>query len=245
MQSVVRKILSLLLKLPQDAIIRSIIRETFIGEVISERVVEYPFVFRHLDIPVGSRVLDVGCCFSLLSLQLASLGYNVYGVDIEEYPYTHPNFKFFRMDICKTHFPDEYFDGVIAVSTIEHIGIPFSFTKLNVLKRKTSKRRDLEAMKEIRRILKSNGLLIMTVPFGNAFVETISHRIYDEKELDKILEGFRREKVEFYIKKEGRWIRAHQIEAKSVKSSDGIVRAVACIKARKIPNASNNNVPST
>lgn len=70
------------------------LKHEFAVEYASERIVEYPWVFRNLELDAG-KILDVGCCKSKLSIQLASLGYKVYGIDISNYLYKHPNFKFF------------------------------------------------------------------------------------------------------------------------------------------------------
>jgi len=158
-----------------------------------------------VNFPKGGKILDVGCCYSLLSIQLASMGYEVYGLDVEEYHYTHPNFRFVRSDIRKTNFPDEYFDVIVAVSTIEHVGIPFSFSKQRPLKGK-SVRGDYEAMKEIYRILKPLGILLITLPIRGSFVETSTHRIYNKRELNKLLKGFEVESMEVFVNKSNCWL---------------------------------------
>src|SRR4030081_2990637 len=63
---------------------------------ITERIVEVPFVLQHLCLPEHSRLLEFGCSQSLVSLQLASLGYEVSAVDIEDYPFSHPNLHFHK-----------------------------------------------------------------------------------------------------------------------------------------------------
>ena len=47
--------------------------------LVNERIVEYPQIFQWLR--PGSVVLDIGCVTSRLPIQLASLGYEVHGVD--------------------------------------------------------------------------------------------------------------------------------------------------------------------
>src|SRR2546428_9643071 len=54
--------------------------------VVVERVVEIPFVVRHVPPVANTRILDFGCTESPLPIHLASLGYQVTGVDLRPYP---------------------------------------------------------------------------------------------------------------------------------------------------------------
>lgn len=62
-----------------------------------ERIVEYGWTqnMKHRE----GKVLHVGCWGTLFPIQLASLGYKVVGVDLRDYPYSHPNFEFVRGDL--------------------------------------------------------------------------------------------------------------------------------------------------
>jgi SAM-dependent methyltransferase len=115
--------------------------------VINERIVDYSFVHQNIGLDGKGRILDVGCHGSKLVIELASLGYETYSIDGIEYPLQHPNFTFVQGDICKTPFPDDFFDAVTAVSTIEHIG-------LGRYEDPTYSNGDKKAVKEIKRILK-------------------------------------------------------------------------------------------
>jgi 2-polyprenyl-3-methyl-5-hydroxy-6-metoxy-1,4-benzoquinol methylase len=54
-----------------------------VGKTKSERAVEYPWVLKQLNtLHRGARVLDVGCCESLLSFKLVAMGFQVVGIDI-------------------------------------------------------------------------------------------------------------------------------------------------------------------
>jgi len=153
----------------------------------TERIVEYAFV--HEKIPFngkGKKVLDIGSGASGLSLELASKGYHVYALDVNlnsVLPFVkHPNLEFIRGDIRKTLWEDAYFDFITCVSVLEHIG-PLENTK-----------DDMIALQEIRRILKNDGQLILTVPFGIKSIHTHQGwfsadygRIYDQHSLVSIL----------------------------------------------------------
>ena len=62
--------------------------------VVNERVADYPFVHQNVGISLNGkgRILDVGCHGTKLVIELASLGYEVYGIDGIKYPLEHPNF---------------------------------------------------------------------------------------------------------------------------------------------------------
>lgn len=103
-----------------------------------ERAVEVPFVFKHLPDPPAT-ILDIGCVGSNFLAETTTLGFNAYGIDIraidqfggQSYD-AHP--KFVLADGRKIPFQDNFFDAVIAISTIEHAGSNYL--------RKKNRRRD-------------------------------------------------------------------------------------------------------
>src|ERR1035441_5680742 len=55
--------------------------------IFSERIIEYPMLFRHLGkTSENCRILDFGCVEDLLPIHLACLGYRVTGMDFRPYP---------------------------------------------------------------------------------------------------------------------------------------------------------------
>lgn len=151
------------------------IMKTLFGDIygsdapsITDRYIEYPWAIKKLLNKKGN-VLDVGCSGSIFPYILDALGYWVWGIDIR--PCFEPNFTFVQDDICDTDFEDEEFDIITAISTIEHI------------------KDDYQAIMEIYRILKPEGLFLMTVPYGK-YKETKFHRVYDNIRLEHILKDF-------------------------------------------------------
>jgi len=67
-------------------------------------------------------------------------------------------------DVRKTNFPDDYFDLISCISTIEHIG------RDNTVycdgRAKDDDKGDLHAMKELCRITKAGGKIVVTAPYG-------------------------------------------------------------------------------
>lgn len=197
---------------------------------LSERVVEYPFVLRHLEMPPAGAVLDVGCGSSYFPGILAALGYRTYGIDIEDYPVVLPNFTFVKSDATKTSFPDSLFDRICAVSTIEHIGV-----------KQVSPRRhteiggggDRETMLEFQRILKSGGKVLLTVPYGGrGRVVRNYQRFYTRKSLALLLHGLLVEVEEYYARLGLTWTQVDKGAADRIEESVSQY-AVACVVATK------------
>lgn len=129
----------------------------------SERCIEIPWA---LSLYAGEPVvLDVGYAHAegryisaLLSLCIPEL----HGIDLVKktirgiIPHT--------MDIRKTTFPDNFFDMVFCISTLEHIGRDVS--RYTHTAGEIQGDGDLEALREIVRITKNRGKIVLTVPYG-------------------------------------------------------------------------------
>jgi len=200
----------------------------------STRIVEYPFIFKNMATAKRGKVLDVGCSGSYLLTELAALGFQVYGIDTRKYLVKYPNVTFIQGDIRKTRFQNGFFDAVTAVSTIEHIGITEYGNTIEDV------RGDKKAIEEISRILKPNGILLLTAPYGNskayekvyraAGCARVPFRIYNNNSLKDLLQGFRIESIEYYAKsKAGYWLQTSMEKAETS-------GAVVLVKASKTKN---------
>lgn len=161
---------------------------------VNERIVEIPFVLENLHLAgkENFKILDVGCMESALPLMLASLGHEVYAIDIRRYPYTHPRLVFLSADICSMPFKAQVFDAVVAVSVVEHLG-------LGAYGDSAYSSADITALEKISGCLKNGGLLFLTVPFGRRSVNK-QQRVYDIDSLKKLFGGiFTVKKMEFSV----------------------------------------------
>jgi 2-polyprenyl-3-methyl-5-hydroxy-6-metoxy-1,4-benzoquinol methylase len=150
---------------------------------VNERIVELPYVLRALaPIRSGASVLDVGATESLLSLHLASLGYNVTAIDPRPYPVEHPRLEVVAAEVQRWQ-PKKEFDAVVCLSTIEHIGLGAYGEAQD------EDRADLLAMNRIRACTRPGGLLVLTTPFGAAQTNAFT-RVYNRETLDELLEGW-------------------------------------------------------
>lgn len=130
----------------------------------SQRAVEYSWLIKNLNfINKHSLVLDVGCSESLLSHELIGKGFRVVGIDIRDNPFKDKRVVFLKKNIINTMLPNNLFDAIIIVSTIEHIGLEAYGQNLK------DTNGDIEALRELKRIVKPWGIIIITTPYvGNS-----------------------------------------------------------------------------
>jgi SAM-dependent methyltransferase len=203
-------------------LVRGALQRVFAPSLVTtERVIEYPFVFQNLH-GVAGPVLDVGCCSSQLPIALASRGFRVVGIDVNPYPFRHPNFDAVRGDAMRFPFPAASFGAVLAVSVIEHIGIGHYGDP-------GGHGGDGAAVREIRRVLRPGGRVLITVPFGRSRTDAFQ-RVYDPARLRALLAPLAVERIEYARSTEGLWTPCAESEAAGV-DWGGPARAVALVVA--------------
>lgn len=197
----------------------------------TERIIEKAWVLRHMsDIAPDARILDVGCAESTLPIELASNGFQVTGIDIRPYPLEHPGFRFVQTDICSPALAPESYEVVVALSTIEHLGLGWYGDSQD-------ESSDHVAMQQIYRLLSPGGLLLMTVPYGQRAMTAV-HRIYDSESLQTLLEKFEIQNAEYGMKMDDMtWISPVPEERAAQQRHDpasGAPSAVCLIRCTKL-----------
>ena len=126
-----------------------------------ERVVEVPWALSRLR-PVG-RVLEVGYAFAETAYLAALLrsGVELVGADLATRAVA--GLEAVEADVRALPFPDRSFDQVLLVSTLEHVGADNAVYGLDVVPDPDAR---LNALRELRRILRVDGSLLVTVPLG-------------------------------------------------------------------------------
>lgn len=154
------------------------------------------------------QILDIGCGKGHWTALLSKfLKRRIEGIDLRECPIRCPGVISLVGDIRKTDFKDGYFDRIVSISTIEHLGIETrygSYADINA---------DRKALLEMKRILKDNGKIILTVPFGKAGINSVQ-RTYDLRGIKKLTRGFKILKMEFAKDFGGNWSYASIDEVK-------------------------------
>ena len=203
-------------------LLRAVLQRIFAPAMVTtERVLEYPFVFQNLGAPRGP-ILDVGCCTSGMPIALASRGFTVVGVDVNPYPFAHPNFRAVRGDATRLPFASGTFGGALAISVVEHIGIGHYGDPLATAG-------DRLSVREIARVLRPDGRAVVTVPFGVARTDDFQ-RVYDPPRLGELLAPFSDVRIEYARSADGLWTPCAEHEAASV-DWGGTERAVALVVA--------------
>jgi SAM-dependent methyltransferase len=169
-----------------------------------KKVSVYPFLskyrsmyYRTIPFSDKGKVLDIGCGNGSYLAWLKSLGWAVYGVEPDEmsvkFAAQEYGIDIFCGDLSDAHFPDSLFDCITMWHSLEH------------------SHRPLETLKEIYRILKPEGLAVISVPNihsleakllkGNSFLYDVPRHLYDfsPRVLGEMLNkgGFRIQKISY------------------------------------------------
>ncbi len=192
---------------------------------VTERSVEIPFIISAVtsNKASGATLLDVGCSESLVPLEFASLGYAVTGVDLRKYPLHHPNLATFAtpLEDWKT---EETFDVVVCLSSIEHFGLGTYGEEA------VEDRLDHQAMRMLLDRIEPDGLLVMTIPFGETEITPVQ-RMYDRDDLDALLEGWIIDTIDVAIPAEHGWVIVDEIPDPAPTEDPPVTRQVALITA--------------
>jgi SAM-dependent methyltransferase len=161
------------------------------GLGLPERVVE--LLLARLSYAPGARVLDVGFANSMIChrelIRSLPAPRHLTGIDMAD-PVFHAGELYqetVRGDICDTEFPDDTFDLVWCISSLEHIGMDNSGYVGATFAGAPSAER---ALAEMMRITRPGGSVLVTVPFG-AYENHGWFRNFDEESFDELLEPVR------------------------------------------------------
>lgn len=217
------------------------------GVAIDERCVEYPWIFSNLNIKKG-KILDAGSTFNFeYLLKHSSISDNELSI-FTYYPerncFHQKRVSYIYGDLRDMPFKNELFDVVICHSTIEHIAMDNSIYGYGTDSNLTHKSYEyLDAIKELIRVIKTNGTLLLTFPFGK-FENHGFFQQFDDEMLTKIENLFTGGKYEitFFKYEQSGWKFAKRNELMDTisfnphtgtgKGNDGAAhcRSVACIK---------------
>jgi SAM-dependent methyltransferase len=156
---------------------------------------------------------------------MASLGFDVVGVDLRPLPLQHPNFRMLLADIANLPLPDASFDVVVSLSTIEHVGLDW----YTPAPEGTS---DHKVVAEVQRLLRPGGRFILTVPFGKHVVTPV-HRVYNRAMLDALLAPLQRVETAFAVRDGDSWCYTTDVDRAERAESAQRVSAVALVVAEK------------
>lgn len=132
--------------------------DSYENPILWESFFQQMFKYANLYKPSG-KILDIGCGSGFFIQLAKKKGYDTYGVELnkEAVEYARKTFSLNiqNIDLVAANFPDNYFDIITCSQLLEHIAKP----------------NDL--LKEIHRILKDDGILMIEVPNFAGFVVKI------------------------------------------------------------------------
>jgi SAM-dependent methyltransferase len=150
----------------------------------TERVIEIPWCLQQ--IPQSGRILDVGSCEAVYLGVIQQLGRELHCLDPRDCSSTIPSGAVFHhQSLIGNTLPRRWFDAVLVVSVIEHIGLP-------CYEQEPFARGDERALAEIRELLKPGAPAILTVPAGQSKLMTW-YRQYSPADLQRLFTGWRAE----------------------------------------------------
>jgi SAM-dependent methyltransferase len=143
------------------------------GYRLDERIVEYPWIFANLK--KGKTVfLDAGSTFNfdyLLNNEfIENKDKYIYTFFPESKSYNHKKISYVYGDLRALPFRDSFFEEIVCQSTIEHIDMDnsmYGYDLKSTLELVTNKSYEyLKVIEELLRVLKTDGQLLLTFPYG-------------------------------------------------------------------------------
>jgi len=139
------------------------------GRGLDERIVEYPWLFSRLPSSPG-KLLDAGSVlnhdFLLKHPSLKCKDLTICTLAPEPNCYWDRRISYVYNDLRGTCFRNDYFDWVVCLSTLEHIGLDNSELYAPGSEPEHNPLSFVAAVREIARILRPGGTLYLSVPYG-------------------------------------------------------------------------------
>jgi len=139
------------------------------GVRLDDRVVEYPWVLSRISNGPG-HICDAGSTLNFSEIidypKLRDKSIDIITLAPESNCFWHMGISYILSDLRSIRIHDDYYDEIVCISTIEHIGMDnIMYTHDSVY----SENESLDFCKvclELKRVLKPGGKLYITVPFG-------------------------------------------------------------------------------
>ena len=143
---------------------------------------------RGTKIAKNKRFLDVGSGSGQFLYEMKQFGMDIYGVepsDFDEKTAKEKKLNILKSDLIKANYPSNYFDIITFNHVLEHVNNP------------------LKTIKEIHRILKKDGALIIGVPNSNSLAYWLFKKNWYQLDVLRHLFNFSDKNLGNLLKKEG------------------------------------------
>ena len=211
-----------------------------VPNLLGDRSVEWAWIASEMPSGPG-RALDLGSADTNLPLIAAGRGFEVVAVDLRPSgpPYLHSAIRYVQGDILELPLAEGSFDLVTNCSTVEHIGLAGRYG-VEVGQNDG----DLAAMARLRRLLKLEGQMLLTIPVGRDALRGPYFRVYGPERLPRLLEGFETISEAYWAKDgDNRWRETGKHTALSIEAEgrSGSPRqcyyALGCMTLRPLPSS--------
>jgi SAM-dependent methyltransferase len=218
------------------------------GVGFDERVVEFPWTVTR---DLTGRVLDAGSTLNhphvivRIRPRVDELDIVTLAPEPQSFPFLDISYLF--ADLRELPVRDAIYDRVVSISTLEHVGMDNTQYGDEGPRSSDPSADVARAMAEMRRVLKPEGKLFITVPYG-AKADLGWQRVFDLEGLDELVDAFgpREQHREFFRYTAAGWQRSdpqeaadsvyrdHFAESESEPPPDRAVaaRAIACVELR-------------
>jgi alginate O-acetyltransferase complex protein AlgJ len=155
-----------------------------------ERVVEYPWMFAQ---GLGGRVLDAGSTFNHQHIVERALPLvdelTITTLAPEGHAFVERAVSYVFADLRALPFRDGWFDTVVSLSTLEHVGMDNAFYGVGDAPAPDADAAVGHAARELRRITRPGGRILLSVPYGRR-EDHGWFRQFDADDLSRLIAAF-------------------------------------------------------
>ncbi|MBY0371324.1 class I SAM-dependent methyltransferase [bacterium] len=162
------------------------------GIGLDERIIEYPWAISRLPNTPG-KLLDAGSVLNwdylLRQPNLANKRVFISTLAPETQSFWWRGVSYTYEDLRRPCFRSDYFDWIVCLSTIEHVGLDNSVYTIDPAKKESRSGDYLAFLAELRNLLRPGGTLLLSFPFGKA----AQHgwlQVFDLQAVDKMVSEF-------------------------------------------------------